>query len=153
MNISQAGVQFIASNEGYAAHVYNDAGKQAIGYGHDLLPGESFPNGVTQQEALDILGRDCAKVDEAMQVMVEHGLIPADVTQGQWDALADFGYNEGIAALRMLLSHGWSQIPVQIVRWFYMRDKDGNLVASDGPSGLLARRQKELAMWLGHQTP
>lgn len=145
MNVSQAGVQFIASNEGYAAHVYNDAGKQAIGYGHDLLPGESFPNGVTQQEALDILGRDCAKVDEAMQVMVEHGLIPADVTQGQWDALADFAFNMGPQALRIMLGHGWDQAPTEILRWCF--------VGHVKNAGLLARRQKELAMWLGHQTP
>ena len=145
MNISQAGVQFIASNEGYAAHVYNDAGKQAIGYGHDLLPGESFPDGVTQQEALDILGRDCAKVDEAMQVMVEHGLIPADVTQGQWDALADFAFNMGPQALRVMLGHGWNQVPTEILRWGF--------VAHVKNAGLLARRQKELALWLGHQTP
>lgn len=145
MNISQAGVQFISSNEGYAARVYNDAGKQAIGYGHDLLPGESFPNGVTQQEALDLLGRDCAKVDESMQVMVEHGLIPADVTQGQWDALADFAFNLGPQALRIMLGHGWDQVPTEILRWCFVGHVQN--------AGLLARRQKELALWIGHQTP
>lgn len=139
MNVSQAGVQFIASNEGYAAHVYNDAGKQAIGFGHDLLPGESFPNGVTQQEALDILVRDCAKVDDAMQTLVDHGLIPADVTQGQWDACADFAFNLGAQALRIMLGHGWDQVPTEILRWCYVGHVQN--------AGLLARRQKELALF------
>ena len=142
MNISQAGVQFIAGNEGYAAHVYNDAGKQAIGYGHDLLPGESFPDGITPEEGMDLLGRDCAKVDDSMQTLVEHGLIPPTVTQNQWNALADFAFNLGPQALRVMLGHGWDQVPTEILRWCFVGHVQN--------AGLLARRKKELTLF---QTP
>lgn len=141
MNISQAGIQFIAENEGFAPQVYNDAGHQAIGFGHDLLPGESFPDGITREEGLDILGRDCAKVDDGMADLQAQGLIPQTCTQNQWDALADFAYNLGVQSLRVMLGHGWDQVPVEILRWCYV-----NHVAN---AGLLARRQREVTMFHG----
>ena len=145
MTISQAGIQFIASNERFSAHTYQDHKGWSVGYGHKLLAGETFPDGVTRDEALDLLGKDAAAVDTAMEKMQGSGIIPATVTQNQWDSLADFGYNEGISALSQMLSHGWNEVPEQIVRWVYMRDpQTGGLVES---SGLLTRREKELQLF------
>ena len=139
MNISQAGVQFISENEGFAPEVYNDAGHQAIGFGHDLRPGESFPNGITREEGIDILGQDCAKVDSGMADLQTQGLIPSTCTQNQWDALADFAYNLGVQALRVMLGHGWEEVPTEMLRWCY--------VNHNASEALLARRKKEIDLF------
>jgi len=134
MQISPAGTAFIAENEGFEAQVYNDNGKQAIGYGHDLRPGESFPNGVTEEEAGTLLDQDVALVE-----IVLAGIVPRSCTQNQWDALCDFGYNLGVGALKAMLAHGWDQVPMQILRWNH---EDGTVSA-----GLTARRQKEVDLF------
>ena len=138
MQISPAGIAFIQSNEGFAAHVYEDNGKPAIGYGHDLLPGESFPNGVTQAEATALLDSDLALLEVTL-----NGLIPATCTQGQYDALCDFAYNLGVGALKTMLAHGWDFVPDQIPLWCHERVNGGETVNA----GLQARRQAEVQMF------
>jgi len=137
MITSENGYQLIRDNEGFSAHVYADAGHQAIGYGHDLLPGESYPNGIDEAHAEFLLSADVAKAENAL-----NPLIPEDCTQNQFDALVDFTYNLGAGAVKEMLAHGWSAVPTQIVRW----DHAGGQVLP----GLLERRQKELALF---QTP
>ena len=140
MTISDAGLKFIASNEGFSAHVYEDvAGFPTVGYGHRLLPGESFSFGVDEDEAINLLRTDTEKVQQRMVVYQREGMIPADCTQNQWDALADFAYNLGPGSLHTMLSHGWDQIPTQILLW----DHAGGKVVP----GLLARRQRELKLF------
>ena len=134
MQISAAGIALIEENEGFESHVYMDNGKPCIGYGHDLLPGESFPNGVTQAEATALLDSDLALVE-----VVLNGLIPATCTQGQYDALCDFAYNLGVGALRTMLAHGWDFVPDQIIRW----NHENGIVNP----GLAERRQKELELF------
>lgn len=138
MQISPAGTLFIEKNEGFEAQVYNDNGKQAIGYGHDLLPDESFPNGVTEEAAGAILDQDLALVE-----IVLSGIVPKICTQNQWDALCDFGYNDGVGALRMMLAHGWDQVPTQIMRWDHDK-KDGVEVVDPD---LENRRAAEVALF------
>ena len=140
MTISDAGLKFISENEGFQAHVYKDtAGFPTIGYGHKLLPGESFPNGITEDEALALLRMDCAKVESAMAHCAHEELIPADCTQNQYDALADFAFNLGPGRLYTLLQHGWEDVPTRILEWHFAGGKPS--------SGLLARRERELALF------
>lgn len=134
MEISDSGIALIKSSEGFSAQVYEDNGHQAIGYGHDLKPGESFPGGVTQAEAELMLRADVAEVAAVLNQMV-----PAGCTQGQFDALCDFGFNLGIGSLKEMMAHGWYQVPLQIPRWNHV-DGVENL-------GLTARRAAEVAMW------
>ena len=131
MNISPTGIAFIESNEGLILLPYNDNGKQAIGYGHDLLPGESYPEGITQEQAEALLFHDLVPIQTALA-----SLVPPDCTQNQWDALCDFGYNLGVGALKIMLGHGWDQVPVQIPRWNHI---NGQVAA-----GLTARRANEV---------
>ena len=131
MNISPTGIAFIESNEGLILLPYNDNGKQAIGYGHDLLPGESYPEGITQEQAEALLFHDLVPIQTALA-----SLVPPDCTQNQWDALCDFGYNLGVGALKTMLGHGWDQVPVQIPRWNHI---NGQVAA-----GLTARRANEV---------
>ena len=59
MQISQRGIDFIKQAEGFSSHVYNDAGHSAIGYGHDLTANESYPDGIGETVAKDLLEADC----------------------------------------------------------------------------------------------
>ena len=49
MKTSQNGLNLIEHSEGLSLTVYVDNGKPAIGYGHELLAGESYPDGITQE--------------------------------------------------------------------------------------------------------
>ena len=135
MQISSNGLRFLQSNEGFSATVYKDvAGVQTIGYGHKLLPGESFPDGITQDQAQTMLIHDLTFVQNALTV-----LVPASCTQNQWDALCDFSFNLGVGALKTLLAHGWSEIPTQMLRW----DHAGGVEVA----GLKTRREAEAQMF------
>jgi RHS repeat-associated protein len=58
-DISQKGVEFIADYEQLKTEVYDDAcGNPTIGYGHLIKPDENFDNGITKEEALQLLKQD-----------------------------------------------------------------------------------------------
>ena len=139
MNISPNGLRLIQSEEGFSATVYNDiAGNPTIGYGHKLQPGEHFPDGVTQALAVALLDQDLALVEVTLI-----RLVPADCTQNQYDALCDFGFNLGVGALKIMLAHGWDQVPTQILRWDMARVNGVEVVNAD----LKTRRAAEFALF------
>jgi lysozyme len=133
LQTSENGISFIQANEGFVPTVYNDNGHPAIGYGHDLLPGESFPQAIDQAEGVALLQHDIAPL-EAYLNQAETTL-----NQNQFDALIDFGYNLGLAALHMLLSHGLSEVPDQVPRW--------NHVNGLPNAALSARRAAEVSLF------
>lgn len=137
MTISDAGLALIKSSEGFSAHVYEDAvGFPTIGYGHKLHPTESYPDGITEDDAMQLLLCDLVPVQAVLRELV----YPAfNCSQAQWDALCDFGYNLGPQALRTMMAHGWMDIPNQLPRWDHAGGKE--------VAGLTARRQRELEMW------
>lgn len=135
MKTSINGLTLIRDSEGLVLHEYEDNGKMAIGYGHDLLPGESYPNGITESEAGVINLKDVAEIEPRVS-----SLVPPGCTQNQFDACIDFAYNLGVGKLRTMLSHGWNDVPNQILRWNH---EDG--VVSPG---LTRRRQRELELFL-----
>ena len=95
MKTSAAGLAFLAQQEGTVLHVYKDiAGIPTIGVGHVLRPGESYPNGITQQQALDILSKDVATAENAINKDVK-----VTITQNMFDALVSFTFNLGTGAL------------------------------------------------------
>lgn len=139
MQISAVGLALIRRSEGFSATVYDDpAGIPTIGYGHKLLQGEPFPNGITEAEAEALLMKDLALPQNTLTL-----LVPSSCTQGQFDALCDFTFNMGIARLRTLLSHGWSQVIVQLPRWIY-GEVSGQEVQLPG---LITRRAAEVALF------
>jgi len=135
MQTSENGLSFIKKQEGLTLTVVPDVNKHAIGYGHNLLPGESYPNGITEEQANALLLQDVAKVDEFMTK--QH--LALDLNQSQWNCLASFTYNCGRGALIQLLAHGVDQVPVQLFRWTH----GGGKVLP----GLVARRAAEVALW------
>jgi lysozyme len=142
VNTSENGIAFIKGNEGFVAVPKPDNGKLAWGYGHDQQPGETPPASLTEPQGDALLRQDLTtRFDPHLA-----SLLPVTATQNQIDACSDFMYNDGPVNLATMLSHGWDQVPVQITRWCY---EHINGVVQQSP-GLLARRQKELALF---QTP
>lgn len=133
MTTSVAGVEAIKKFEGLSLQVYGDNGHPCVGYGHDLLPGESYPDGITQEQAEAILTADLLKYESAVNEY-------QPFTQGQFDALVSFAYNLGIGSLRMMMAHGKNLVPTQIPRWNHI-----NGVVN---ANLSSRREAEVAMWL-----
>jgi len=84
-------IDFTAGWEGLRLKVYLDVvGIPTIGYGHVLLPGESFPNGITKVEAVELLRKDMSKAEKAINDWVN---VP--LTQNQFDALCSLVFNIG----------------------------------------------------------
>lgn len=126
-------IAFIKQEEGFTCFAIGDVKKQVIGYGHDLLAGESYPHGITEEMAEDLLMEDVHKAE--MAVLSHH--LP--LTQGQFDALVDFTFNLGAGNLIVLLSHGLNNVPRQLPRW--------DNIAGMPSKPLLARRLGEANFW------
>ncbi len=137
MRTSDAGIALIKQNEGFEPRVYDDVGRPAIGYGHDIqgdVPVTWERKGISEEEATNLLKADVGRVE-----VILNQLIPSDCTQNQYDALVDFAYNLGTGSLKTMLAHGWDQVPEQILRW--------NHIGTVVNAGLTARRQAEVEMF------
>src|SRR6185312_4205106 len=91
MNVSAIGRAWTAHSEGCCLKAYPDNGACSIGYGHRGVPEGTI---WTQQQAEDALDDDLAGAAYAIGLQVK-----VDLTQGQFDALADFVFNLGSHAL------------------------------------------------------
>jgi lysozyme len=141
MQLSTEGLDLIKRFEGFRADIYFDvAGFTTIGYGHRLLPHESFPMGIDELQASAILGSDVLEAEGAVERLVR---VP--LSQCQFDALTDFCFNLGagrLAAstlLRELNAGSYAAAGEQLLCW----DKAAGRVNS----GLKSRREAELALW------
>jgi lysozyme len=148
MKTSEAGLEFIISNEALILHPYRDpAGKLTIGVGH-LLTREELNTGkmligdqyvawqadyLTEQQGMALLAQDVARFEDAVN---SYGL---ELTQNQFDVLVDFAFNAGEGALEQLLSHGLDEVPNQLPRWVHA----GHKVLQ----GLVDRRAAEVERW------
>ncbi len=137
------------NREGFSGTAYKDGssnGQQlyTIGYGHQLQPGESYPNGITKIEATQLLMNDMQNIADYIN---NTGV---SFTQGQFDAAVDLGMS-GLGAagdLINIFNSGGSDavaawLPTAYVNWHPV---------PGGPSvqnaDLVARRQEELNTWL-----
>jgi len=136
-SISPNGISFVKAREGFKPKVYNDNGKPAIAYWHDLLPGESFPAGIDAVSGEALLIKDVAKIYPTINKLAPQA------NQNQFDALCSFGYNLGTAKLAKMLSHGFQNVSAQIPRW-NKKDVKGVLIAD---AGLTARRALEVTLF------
>lgn len=141
MELSTAGLALLKQSEGFRSRVYLDSrGLPTIGYGHRLLHPESFPNGVTEEQAAEILRDDVREAELAVRRLVR---VP--LAQGQFDALVDFCFNLGqgrLAASTLLadLNAGrYSAAAEQLLLWDHAGAQES--------AGLRARRQAEFHLW------
>ncbi|MGA2569815.1 MAG: lysozyme [Terracidiphilus sp.] len=146
MELSEEGLDLIKASEGFRDHPYTDvAGFPTIGYGHKIVPPESFPNGVGEPQAQAILAEDVKGAERAVSQLVR---VP--LTQGQFDALVDFCFNlgegrlAGSTLLRELNAGLYAAAGQQLLAW----DHAGGKVIP----GLKARREAELALWTGGES-
>jgi lysozyme len=145
MRFSTAGLNLLKKSEGFRNRAYRDAaGFPTIGYGHRLLNPESFPNGIDEAQATEILVTDVRDAEQAVQRLVK---VP--LTQGQFDALVDFCFNLGagrLAASTLLkcLNAGRLDDAVEeLLRW----DRTGKRQVG----ALKARREAEAKLWRAAQ--
>jgi lysozyme len=104
MQVSNAGLNLVKSDEGFKSHLYNcPANDATIGYGHLVhlgpicgAPSEKpFTSGIGEEQGSDLLLADAAYAEHA----IAH-LVTVPLTQGQYDALVSFTYNEGAGRLQ-----------------------------------------------------
>lgn len=143
MRLSAEGLDLLKRSEGFRVRTYLDvSGFPTIGYGHRLLHPESFPNGIDEQQAAEILTVDVRDAEQAIERLVR-----VQLTQGQFDALVDFCFNLGAGRLgsstllKVLNLGRYDDAAEQLLRW----DQAGG----QENAGLKARREAELALWRG----
>ncbi len=143
--LTAIGAETLKNFEGLRLEAYScPAGYLTIGYGHRLFPTSTgIVQIVTnQQEAERWFQEDTGRVLSELFTEIKT-LIPNQV-----DALTSFIYNIGInawrgsSARRELLTANYKYVPGQIMRWVH--DSHGNVIP-----GLVARREREAAMFLG----
>ena len=141
MQISDNGLLLIKQSEGFRNSVYEDvAGIPTIGYGHRLLPGEDFPDGITEEQASAILAKDVEIAETAVNRFVR---VP--LTQGKFDALVDLVFNLGSSRLRnstllvLLNEANYDAAAFQLLKW----DHSGSVEVP----GLKKRREAEFNLW------
>jgi len=115
---SIAGLSLIKQFEGFAPKTYDcPAGKPTIGYGHVVLPGESFTE-LTEAQASDLLAKDLLKFEAGVKRLVN---VP--LTQHQFDALVSFAFNVGIGALgestalKRINAGNHAEVPAALAMW------------------------------------
>lgn len=138
--ISQNGIDFIKSCEGFRSDAYADAGGVwTVGYGTTRFVTPTAH--VTPEEAEGLLRKELSHVEEILNTKVK---VP--LNQNQFDALCSFVYNVGIDAfmcshLRADLNGGhYLEAADQFLRWHYIHGVEN--------AGLLTRREKERKLFL-----
>src|SRR6266568_5777357 len=141
MHLSGAGLELLKTAEGFRDRAYLDvAGFQTIGFGHRVLPGETFPSGINLAQGEAILAGDIRVAEAAIERLVK-----VELKQGQFDALVDFAFNLGAGRLasstllRYLNAGKYDAAAWQLLAW----DHAGALELAS----LKRRREAEFALW------
>jgi lysozyme len=141
MQMSATGLELLKKSEGFRSCTYlNVAGIPTIGYGHRIVPTESFANGIQEAQGADLLAGDVRSAEQAVLRLVHVAL-----TQGQFDALVDFVYNLGkarLAASTLLqdLNVGrYDAAAEQMLCWDHAGAHEN--------AGLKTRREAEFHLW------
>ncbi len=149
--INQAGLELIKSHEGLALKPYLcPAGKPTIGYGHVILPGESFGQGLTPEQAEALLQADLAtaQLDVAELASLALG-------GNQFSALVSFVFNLGrgnlasSTLLKKLNAGDLAGAAAEFPKWCKVSKKNaqGQVYKEELP-GLKKRRLAEQALFL-----
>ena len=144
--ISEEGRKMIQQEEGYIGHIYLcPAGVKTIGFGHALRQGEDerFKNGITKDQADQLLTTDLAHAESAVTRLIK---VPLNDTQ--FVALVDFTFNLGAGALQRstlrskLNRSEYINAAYEFPKWCYGGGK--KLL------GLYRRRIREMNLFLLH---
>ena len=148
MKTSPAGLKFLEQNEGVVLKVYNDSCKiPTCGVGHVVLPGDGLQLGdpITQEQCDAFLAHDVAKCENAI-----NGAVQVPITQNQFDAMVSLTFNIGVGGiLQSTVLHDFNDGNLDDEkRAFEMWDKDTKNGVKVVDAALLARRDREVALFL-----
>lgn len=139
MQVSEDGINLTKSFESLKLHSYPDSeGVPTVGWGTTHINGVPVTLGmtITQDEAEEYLRADYKKFENSI-----NSLVKVELSQQQFDAVADFVYNEGpthfasSTLLKLINESDFENAKNEFIKW----DKAGGHVLS----GLLRRRQAE----------
>jgi lysozyme len=141
---NQASIDLIKSFEGFVDHIYIcPAGWKTIAWGHALKKGEEvrWPNGITEEQAVELLKSDIYSSESSVQ-----RLIYVELTEGQFGALVSFTFNLGGGALQR------SSLRSKLNRYEYFDASEEfcKWVRAGGriSTGLIRRREAERLLFL-----
>ena len=145
MTAKKGAREIVKDFEDWSAMPYKDiAGIWTIGWGHKILPGEDFSNGITREQGENLLSQDMQFAENAVNYYIS-----APVTQNMYDALVSFVFNVGAQAfvnstlLKKINAGDYSGASQEFARWKYITI-DGQKVVSNG---LVNRRAKESSLF------
>ena len=145
--VDQAGLDFITQQEGCKLTAYRDtAGVWTIGVGHTA--GVKSGDRITAAQASAILAGDIASTARTVASLVG---TQKGTAQHGFNAMVSLAFNIGLgpfkgsSVLRHHLAGDWGAAAASFLLWD-MDHRDGELVVVDG---LLARRKREAALYLG----
>jgi len=140
MKISPKGIRIIIAYEKFIPVPYVcPAGYPTIGYGHRILPDESFTH-ITETEAEAILKKDVERIEKTIERLVK-----AEINQEIFDALVSFVYNIGegnfanSTLLQCLNSNDYYEAIMELAEWIYVK---GRIL-----KGLVRRRLEEAMLF------
>lgn len=95
--VSEDGYTFIKNEEGFRERVYQDVGKNAIGYGHNFTPGDGLKvtTVLTRAQADALLRKDMVSREASINRAIKQDVA---LTQNMFNALASLVYNIGTGA-------------------------------------------------------
>lgn len=135
-DIPEAAIALIREFEGLSLTIYKDsAGKDSVGIGHFVKDGEDFSDGITEDQAEELLRNDLQIAARGVYAAVTR----TDLNDNQLSALLSFCFNLGVTRLlksTMLQRVNDSkddEVPDELNRWIY---------AGEGISAGLVRRRK-----------
>lgn len=150
MKLSENGIQFLISLEGFKRTPYKDViGIDTIGVGHVIKSSERFINALSDEEVLKLLKKDIEEIG------FERNLsnLNLDINQRQFDACFSLSFNVGITAFN-------ESTLLSILKGISNGQRDNNyLIASNEflkwnkangkvIQGLVNRRMKERRLFL-----
>lgn len=95
-HITQEGLDFIKKYEGFSSKPYLcPAGYWTVGYGHLVKNVDNFKNGISEEEAEQILSSDVYSAEKSVA-----RLIKVPLSDNQFNALVSFVFNLGGGALQ-----------------------------------------------------
>lgn len=144
--LSPEGAQFIARYEGFRPYPYFcEAGKRTIGFGHVMRPGEEWPDGIHEGQALDLLVQDARREAQPVAAALQGKIKPHEA-----DALISLAFNVGggtvaRSTLLRLINNGSRETAAdEFLRW----DKITVNGAKQVSRGLHRRRLAERRLFL-----
>lgn len=139
---------FIKLMEGFKPVANLDPdGYGQIGYGHKLGPTDPLRNQTLDEASASVILAQDMDLEASLFIAVCPPDILAALSDGQYAALVDFVYNEGVGQYRtshlrqLVESRQWADVPAELLKWVYGGGRQ--------LPGLVNRRTVEGQMWTG----